>query len=147
MQGEIQRKIEGRYPGDRSDGKAADDAEASLRRRQQIERNDVALNALCFLRGYLDRENAPVGFDLGIANRLGGFQANRASDFVAMPTHFCREFGEDRHSLKRWHSLERRKNGFRRDSRRFELFTSCEIGRANELILKWIADFKPMRRI
>lgn len=121
MQGKIQRKIEWRYPGDWPDRETADNAEAPLRRRQQIEWNDIPFDPFCFFRGDFDSENPPVGFDLGVANRLGGFQADGASNFIAMLAHFGGQLREYGYPFERCHGLELGKNTFSGDDRRFKL--------------------------
>jgi hypothetical protein len=74
MECEIERKIERRDSGHRADREATHDSEASLRRREEVERHDIAADSLCFLRRDLDGENAAIRLDFGIADRLTGFQ-------------------------------------------------------------------------
>ena len=76
-------KLNGEMPAIGPMGNRRTMPERPFEARQQVERDDLALDPLRFLGGGLEGEDAAVGFDFGVTDRLAGFGGDHARDFVA----------------------------------------------------------------
>ena len=143
---EVEGEIEWRDAGDGTDGESPHDAGAALRARQQVERDDFALHPLRFLGGGLEGEDAAIGFDFRVPDRLAGFGGDHPRDFVAALLEsggHRLELGDSLVGRRLAGDLER---PLRADDRLLELVAAGLVGDADDVTGEGVADGKRFLR-
>ena len=140
MRREVQRKVEGANPKDRSDRKTSRDAEAAATRRHQVERNRLADHSLRLFGGEAEGECAAINLGERVADRLPRLGGEQRSKFIALRCNASGDRTKDRCALpgaERAQAFESR-NGA--SGRALDLIGRGEIRRPNKVSVKWRAN-------
>ncbi len=83
MRDQVQWEVEGRDPGDGTDGEALHETPASGGKLLPVERKVFAVNASSFFSGDVEDKHSAIHFDARQLDGLAGFQRQSAGEFVA----------------------------------------------------------------
>ena len=87
--GQVEREVERADRRDRADREASGDPDPVLRRRQQVERDDLAGHPFGLLGAEPEGQHRPVDLDQRVADRLAGLERDEPAELLA-PGARCR---------------------------------------------------------